>query len=78
MNHFDHEYFIYRQYILDFKRWYLISPAHMKVQLGTILKQTLSSDPAILEYQHEDCWFNRYSTKVFRNLATVFRFVVVE
>jgi len=37
------------------------------------LKEQYTSDPAILEYQHEDCWFNRYSTKVFRNLATVFR-----
>jgi len=37
------------------------------------LKEQYLSDSAILEYQHEDCWFNRYSTKEFRNLATVFR-----
>jgi len=37
------------------------------------LKDIYLSDSEILEYQHEDCWFNRYQTREFRNLAAVFR-----
>ncbi|XP_023337908.1 bifunctional arginine demethylase and lysyl-hydroxylase JMJD6 isoform X2 [Eurytemora carolleeae] len=36
-------------------------------------KEQYLSDPEILSYKHEDCWFNKYGTKEFRNLASVFR-----
>jgi len=37
------------------------------------LKDAYHSDPSILEYEDESCWFNKYKTTLFRNLASVFR-----
>eukprot|EP00088_Acartia_fossae_P003714 TRINITY_DN1158_c0_g1_i1.p1 TRINITY_DN1158_c0_g1~~TRINITY_DN1158_c0_g1_i1.p1 ORF type:complete len:323 (+),score=35.70 TRINITY_DN1158_c0_g1_i1:201-1169(+) len=37
------------------------------------LKDQYLSDPEILDYTGDECWFNRYKTLEFRNLAAVFR-----
>ena len=37
------------------------------------LKKAYHSDPEILEFNDDSCWFNKYKTTEFRNLASVFR-----
>jgi len=37
------------------------------------LKDQYLSDPEILDYNSDECWFNRYKTMEFRNLAAVFK-----
>ena len=64
------------KYSSDHKRWIIVFVTINNYIITTITKYIIIfSDSAILEYQHEDCWFNRYSTKEFRNLATVFRYI---
>jgi len=45
----------------------------MKVLDYHWLKNIYLSDQEILEKEGDDCWFNRYKTREFRNLRSVFR-----
>jgi len=45
----------------------------MKVLDYYWLKEEYLKEPEIMENNSDDCWFNRYQTKEFRNLASVFR-----